>query len=256
MKEYRHIHVASGEGRATVTLEREPFNILNIEMMNELVDCFRDLALDSQLRVVVIAAAGKAFSSGVDVGEHTGDKAVEMINTFDRLFQALWDIPSVTVAAVHGLALGGGCELAVGCDIVLASESAKLGQPEISVGVFPPMAVAVFPQLIGRNRTIEWLLTGKIYSAADAHAAGLVNRVFAPDSFAEDVDEYCAQFAKQSAAVIAVGKKAIDAAYAKDAREGMAIADKLYMEELMATADANEGLNAFLEKRKPEWRHR
>ncbi|HEX04393.1 MAG TPA: enoyl-CoA hydratase/isomerase family protein, partial [Bacteroidetes bacterium] len=209
MGDFKHIRVSTKDGRADVVLNRLPYNILNIEMMNEMIDCFRELAIDTSLRVVVISSLGKAFSSGVDVTEHVGDTALEMLNVFNNLFNALWDVRAVTIAAVDGLALGGGCELAVGCDILLASSKAKLGQPEISVGVIPPMAVAVFPMLIGRNRAIAWLLSGRIYSAEEAHAAGLVNHVLPEDSFEDDVTEYCSHFLNKSAAVIALGKRAI-----------------------------------------------
>lgn len=256
MEDYQHIKVTVTESMATVTLNRPPYNILNIEMMEELISSFYYIAAQPTVRVVLINAEGKAFSSGVDVREHTGELAEKMISTFNDLFRALWGFKAITISAVDGLALGGGCELATGCDIVLASENAKLGQPEISVGVIPPMAVAVFPDLIGRNRAIEWLLTGNIYSASDAFSVGLVNRVFQPETFRENVAEYCSQFTRQSAVVIAIGKKVIDATYWKSARDGMAYADKIYLEELMKTEDAHEGIAAFLEKRKPIWKHK
>ncbi len=253
MNNYEHIQVTVEDGLAEVTLTRLPYNVLNIAMMKEMIECFDELALNNSLRVVLLKANGKAFSSGVDVGEHTDDKVFEMIETFSHLFVALWSIPAVTISAVHGLALGGGCELAIGCDLVVASDNAKFGQPEIGVGVFPPMAVAVFPNLIGRNQSVEWLLSGDIYPAAEALAAGLINRVFTVDKFDEEVSQYCEKFTRQSAAVIALTKKAIDKTYDKNARDGIDIADKIYLKELMQHPDAHEGLSAFLEKRKPVW---
>jgi cyclohexa-1,5-dienecarbonyl-CoA hydratase len=253
MKTYEHIQVSIENGQADVVLNRPPYNVLNIAMMNEMIDCFNDLAMNSSLRVVLLSAKGKAFSSGVDVGEHTQELVREMIETFSKMFKALWSIPAVTIGAVHGLALGGGCEMALGCDIVLASDKAKLGQPEIGVGVFPPMAVVVFPKLIGRNHTLEWLLSGDVYPAAQAMKIGLINHVFAADTFDEDIREYCRKFTRQSAAVIALTKKAIDHTYDKNALDGMKIADRIYLEELMHHPDATEGLSAFLEKRKPVW---
>ncbi len=253
MKNYKNLKVTIGKGRADIIMDRPPYNILNIEMMNEMIDCLDALSKEPTLCVVVITSAGKAFSAGVDVGEHKEDMVEEMISTFSRLFKALWSVPAVTVAAVTGSALGGGCEVAIGCDIVLASEAAKFGQPEVAVGVFPPMAVAVFPKLIGRNLTIEWLLSGDIYSAQQAYEIGLINRVFLVDSFKDDLDKYCKKFTRQSAAVLALTKKALDITYEKNARDGMKLADNIYLEELMKTKDAREGLTAFLEKRKPVW---
>ncbi|MBZ0263975.1 enoyl-CoA hydratase/isomerase family protein [bacterium] len=255
MADYNNIQLVEGEGKVEVILNRPPVNILNIEMMKELIDAFRSFKTNSKLRVVLIRAEGKLFSAGVDVEEHTSDKVEQMIIAFSNMFKYLWEIDAVTIAAVNGAALGGGCELAIGCDLVVASDKAKFGQPEIKVGVFPPMATVVFPKLIGRNLAFEWLLGGDVYSSEEANRIGLINRVFRVDEFDAKVDEYVSRFTSQSASVIAISKEAIDRAMDRPARDGMSVVDMLYLRKLMHTHDAKEGLAAFLEKRDPDWKH-
>ncbi|MDP8205309.1 MAG: enoyl-CoA hydratase/isomerase family protein [Candidatus Electryonea clarkiae] len=256
MANYKHIRVELNDGRADVILDRPPVNILNISMMHELSKAFLNLSSDKNLCAVVIRSEGKAFSAGVDVAEHSSSKVKEMIEVFGKMFKRLWEIPAITFAAVDGKALGGGCELAIGCDLVLASEKAVFAQPEIKVGVFAPMAAVVFPKLIGRNGSFEFLMSGDDYSASQAEKIGLVNRVFPTDDFYDHVDEYVGKFTKHSAAVIAITKRAIDKTMDKPARDGMTLVDMMYLRNLMKMADAQEGINAFLEKRAPVWKNR
>ncbi len=253
MPEYKHLLVESEKGRATITLNRPPVNVLNIEMMRELCDVFDSMALDNNLRVLVINAEGKAFSAGVDVSEHTEDKVYEMIEVFGNVFKKLYLIRALTIAAVKGAALGGGCELALGCDLVVASEKAKFGQPEIKVGVFPPMAAVLFPRLIGRNRALEWLMSGEIYSAAESERIGLINQVYPVDDFDDMLEEYIGKFTANSAAILALTKETVDRTNHLVIEEEADLADKIYLEKLMKTRDAHEGLTAFLEKRPPVW---
>lgn len=256
MAEYKHIRVEKRDGRADIILNREPVNILNIEMMSEIAGALGTLAADDELRALVLRSNLKVFSAGVDVGEHTAEKVDEMIRGFETMFKRLWSVRAVTIAAVNGAALGGGCELAIGCDIVVASEKAKLGQPEIQVGVFAPVAVALLPRLIGRNHAVEWLCNGNVMTAGEAARIHLVNRVFPVEGFEEKVDRFVEGFTAQSAAVIALTRRAIDETWDKPFAEGAEIADDIYLDTLMKTEDAHEGLAAFLAKRKPVWKHK
>ncbi|MBU1882395.1 enoyl-CoA hydratase/isomerase family protein [bacterium] len=256
MSDYKLIRVKESLGRFDIVLNNPPVNILNIAMMEEICDALEKAAMIPGLKVVVYRAEGKHFSAGADVGEHSADQVVDMIGAFGRMFRCMSRVPAINVALVEGSALGGGCELATFCDIVLASEKAKLGQPEILLGVFPPIAVVTFPILVGRNRAIELLVTGKIIAAEEAEKIGLVNHVYPTAEFAVKTDELIGSILALSASSIALTKKVIDRAMYQPVMEAFRHTDREYIEELMKTEDANEGIAAFLEKRKPQWKDR
>ena len=150
---YQHIGFEIKDRAACITLAREPLNVMNIAMMKEINACLDELAGRPELLALVFCAQGKVFSAGVEVAEHLGDQVTEMIEVFHGMFRRMDQLGLISVAAVQGAALGGGCELAVYCDLVLASAKAKFGQPEIQVGVFPPIAALAFPRLIGRKKS-------------------------------------------------------------------------------------------------------
>ncbi|HHI02963.1 MAG TPA: hypothetical protein ENL22_05535 [candidate division Zixibacteria bacterium] len=256
MNDYKLIKVEQSEGRTDIILNSPPLNILTIAMMGEISDAANQAAADGALRALVFRSEGKHFSAGADVAEHTNEMVNEMIIAFGDMFKVISEVPAVTIAAVDGSALGGGCELATFCDIVVASDRAKLGQPEIQLGVFPPVAVIIFPRLIGRNRAMELLLSGAVIGAEEAERIGLINHIFPADEFIEKVDEFVANFTKLSASSLALTKKMIDRGLYVPVREGLRMADETYLNELMITDDANEGLASFLEKRKPLWKNR
>jgi len=160
------------------------------------------------------------------------------------------------VAFVQGPALGGGCEVALYCDLVLASEKAKFGQPEIKVGVFPPIAAFLLPNDAPLKFAAEILLTGDTYTATDLKAMGLVNRVFPEASFATDCEAFLEKVTSNSSVVLGLTKQAMQAGHGRPYGKAMPDIEKLYLETLMATEDANEGLTAFMEKRKPVWKDR
>ena len=177
MSIYEHLKLSTVEGVAAIVLNRPPLNVMNIAMMREINSGLEALPSTPGLKVLVIKAEGKMFSAGVDVADHTADKVDNMMKEFHRTFELLNSLTILSVAVVDGAALGGGCELAISCDIVIASERAKFGQPEIKVGVFPPIAAAIFPRLVGRNRTLELLMSGGTISATEAERIGLINAV-------------------------------------------------------------------------------
>jgi len=250
---YRFIQTEWKEGQATITLNREPLNVLNIAMMKEINQALDGLQKE-KIKLLVFKATGKAFSAGVDVGEHLGDQAEEMIEVFHGIFRRLDALPALSIASVQGAALGGGCELALYCDLVLASEKARFGQPEIQVGVFPPIAALLFPRIMGWKKALELILTGGTITAAEALALGLVNRVVPPEALEEELEKYCRQFLSLSGVVLALSKKAVYAGLGDDREKGLRAIEHIYLRELMKTHDAEEGLKAFLEKRKPEWK--
>ncbi|MDE3110908.1 MAG: enoyl-CoA hydratase/isomerase family protein [Acidobacteriota bacterium] len=241
---------------ARITLNLPPLNIIDILMLGEIHGAIKQVQSEEEAKVLVFDHQGKTFSAGVSVRDHTPDKVSEMIEKFHGIFRLLHSLALPTVALVDGMALGGGCELATACDMVIASERASFGQPEIKVGVFPPVAAVIFPRLAGRNRSLELLLTGDAIDAAEAKALGLINRVFPTEEFRHKADEFLAKLTSMSAPVLRLTKQAVDRALNAGFSNGLASAEDLYLRELMSTEDAREGLNAYLEKRKPVWKNR
>lgn len=251
---FKHIQTELKEGVATLTLNRPPVNVLNIEMMEEVNTYFESLLKEKALKLLVIQAAGKAFSAGVDVGEHLGDLVYKMIEVFHRMFRLMDALKVPSIAVVNGSALGGGCELAVYCDMVMATEKAKFGQPEIQVGVFPPIAALVFPRMMGRKKALELILSGDVISAQEALALGMINKIVPEASLAEEVSRFVEKFKKLSGTVLKLTKEATLAGLNDDMDRGLKVIEKIYLDRLMKTHDAIEGLKAFLDKRKPTWK--
>jgi len=237
-----------------VTLDRPPLNILDIQTIRQLEAVVRPLTTRRDLKVVVLRSAlDGTFSAGVDVRAHARETAGQMLDAFHTVFLILDVLPQVTIAAVDGRCLGGGCELAAFCDVLLATPRSIFGQPEIDVGCFPPVAAAFLPRLVGRA-AFEMILTGASISAAEAARTGLVTRV------AEDVDAeaaaLAARLATKSGAVLALARKAIRVGGHAAFDETLARMERIYREELLTTEDVEEGVRAFVEKRAPSWRNR
>ncbi len=251
---FKHIQTELRDGVATLTLNRAPLNVLNIEMMEEINTYFEGLLKEKSLKLLVVQAAGKAFSAGVDVGEHLGDLVYKMIGVFHKMFRLMDALKVPSIAVVNGSALGGGCELALYCDMVIATEKAKFGQPEIQVGVFPPIAALVFPRMIGRKKALELILSGEIIGAQEAFALGMINKIVPEASFTEEVNGFIEKFKKLSGIVLRMTKEAALAGLNDDMDQGLKTIEKIYLDRLMKTHDAMEGLKAFLEKRKPTWK--
>jgi cyclohexa-1,5-dienecarbonyl-CoA hydratase len=249
---YQLLRLDPGEV-ARITLDRPPVNVLTTLMLEELAEAVAEAVAAAGTRVIVLEGAGKAFCAGVDVKDHTAGRVEAMIHAFARAIGALREAPVPVVAAIHGAALGGGCELALACDLVLVSEDAKLGQPEIRLGVFPPAAAALLPRLIGRQRAMDLLLTGRTVLAEEALRLGLVARVLPRDAFPASVAEIAATIAAHSRPVLALTKRAVTENLDRPLAEALHAADHLYLTELMQLHDPHEGLAAFMEKREPVW---
>ncbi len=250
------IQVEKSNDIGKITFNNGEWNILNIAMMKQINETLESFINDQSLKAVVIGHNGRSFSAGVDVGEHMGDLAPKMLKEFHGMFKKLNRLDCTTIASVKGAALGGGCEVAVFCDIVLASEKAKFGQPEIKVGVFPPVSVLIFPYLTGRKKAYELLLQGETISASEAHRVGLVNHVFPVESYEQEFSEFLERFNNLSTVVLQHTKKAIRLGMVDDFDSQIDKVEEYYLNELMRTHDANEGLQAFVEKRPPEWQNR
>ena len=252
------VHVQSGERAAWLTIDRPPLNILDIPTIQQLGAAIAALdRLGDDLQVVVVRGAGdRAFSAGVAVQDHTPDKIAPMLESFHRAIRLLRDLPAVTIAAVGGHCLGGGMELAMSCDLVIASDEARFGQPEVDLGCYPPVAAALYPTLIGPGRTLDLLLTGRTIDCDDAERLGLVTRKVRAFGLQGVVNELVAQITAKSAPVTRLIKTAVRAGRDRGFSAGLTEAERLYLDELAKTEDMQEGIAAFLEKRRPEWRHR
>ena len=249
------IKFSSDAGAYRITLADPPLHILDIAMLEELCDALS--RVESDRHALIIEAAGeKAFSAGVSVQDHLGDRAPTMLATFHDCFRALARIDLVTVAFVRGAALGGGWELANACDFVLASDRATFGQPEINLGVFPPVAAYQLSRQTSPRKGLELLLTGDSIDARQAEQLGLVNAVFPMREFESLAEGWMERLYRQSASSLRFAKKAFRIAQAADFDERLACVERLYLEELMKSSDATEGLEAFIEKRKPAWKNR
>ncbi len=238
-------------------MHRPPLNVLNIAMLQGMIEALERAQKEiNRSHGLILTAEGKTFSAGVDVGDHVGDKAPVMLKTFHRFFLRLAEVAVPTIAVVQGAALGGGCEVVMACDVVLASDKAVFAQPEIRVGVFPPVAAMALPGLIGWRRAVKMLLTGDSWDATTAHQWGFVTEVYPAESFHGSVEKFLSTIGSLSQPVLAYTLQAM-----KGYRSSKMLEDRitgledLYLNRLMKTRDAQEGLAAFTEKRLPKWSH-
>jgi cyclohexa-1,5-dienecarbonyl-CoA hydratase len=241
------IEFATDANAYRITLNDPPLHILDIAMLEELRSALGRVANDRHC-LIISASGEKAFSAGASVQDHLGDRAVTMLQRFHETFRILAKLDLVTVALVKGAALGGGCELALACDFILASDRARFGQPEINLGVFPPVAAYQLSRQMTPRKGLELLLTGETVDGKE-----IANAVFPAAEFDRRAEEWLARLYKQSASSIRFAKRAFRIAQSADFDQRLADVERLYLEELMKTQDANEGLNAFIEKRKPVW---
>lgn len=238
---------------AHVCLTNSPLNVIDIPMMEQLAGALAEIDGRPEISTILIKGEGKAFSAGVDVVSHVPGKVEDMLQKFHAVIRALVASKKITIAAVRGHCLGGGAELAMVCDIVYTTESAQWGFPEIKLGCYPPVACAALAALVGQKRAAELILTGRSITGAEAAEIGLATRAVADDQLENAVAQSIESLERLSPAALAITKKA---SYAWDSMhfdKGLARAEKIYLEELMKTADAQEGIRAFMERREPNW---
>ena len=252
----RPVEYTEDDRVARITLDRPPLNILDLGMIEDLDAALDRAAARSGLVALVLAGVGRAFSAGVAVEDHLGPRARPMLEAFHGVFRRLRALDCVTIAAVQGSALGGGAELATFCDVVIAADDATLGQPEITIGVFPPIAALHYQARVGYARAMHLVLSGEIVTAADALRIGLVDRVVPAADLGGAVDAELARYRALSSCVLRIAKRAMRDADRLDFDEGLAMLEERYHDELMTTHDAEEGLRACVEKRPPVWKHR
>jgi cyclohexa-1,5-dienecarbonyl-CoA hydratase len=241
---------------ATVVIDRPPLNILDLAALDRLGHLMQDLPKDDLQLLLLRSASGRAFSAGVAVEDHTPDKIDRMLSSFHDVLERLRQLPCLTLAAVRGHCLGGGLELAAACDFIAAADDSRLGQPEVQLGCYPPYAAALYPSRIGYARTLELLVTGRILKPDEAKQIGLVTWIVPAESFDEEIESLTVDLTAHSAAVCRLIKQAVRTSQESSWPQALAESERIYLEELTQSDDMREGLDAFLEKRKPEWRHR
>ena len=256
VQDFQFVHVDTAQGVTRITLDRPPANVLSVEMMQELATAIESLEYQRDVKLVTLFGAGKYFSAGFELGEHLGDRGYMMLESFRRIFEALAKVDKPTLAVVAGPALGAGCILAAGCDLVLAAQSAKLGHPEIRGGVFNTVAAALLPRLIGRKRAFEILITGASLTAADAERLGLVTRAVPDERLEAEVAAVVLRFQESSAPVMQLTRRAIAGGLDLPYPDAVRHAEDVYLNQLLSTQDVEEGLRAVAEKRKPAWKDR
>lgn len=239
---------------ARIRLDRPPLNVLDFQMMDELRTGLQSLEARNEIAAVVLSGSERAFSAGVDVAIHTPDKIQIMLEKFHGLIGFLAKFRKITIAEVQGACLGGGAELAMVCDFVYTTEKAKWGFPEITLGCYPPVACAALAALVGQKRAADLIFTGRIITGSEAAEWGLANQAVAEGELQNAIQRTLDHLLKLSSAALAMAKKAFYAWDSIHLDKGLARAEKIYTEELMQTHDAQEGINAWLQKRKPNWK--
>lgn len=252
----RFLQVASGHGVVRISLSRPPANVLSVDVMDELNSTLESLGNQRDVKLVVLGAVGKYFSAGFELGDHLGDRAYLMMEAFKRLFDNLAALDKPVAAVVGGAALGAGSILAVACDIVLAGASAKFGHPEIKGGVFNPVAAALLPRLIGRKRAFDMILGGQTVTAAEAERIGLISRAVPDDKLEAEAVALMQRYQEGSATVLQLTRRALAGGFELPLADAIRHAEDVYLNQLMSTEDAEEGLKAIMEKRKPVWKDR
>jgi len=243
---------------ARITFARPPLNVFNIAMMREIGSALNECVQQRDLAAIVFDAAPdtRAFSAGVAVEEHVPETIYQMLDAFHAIFRTLAQIAKPVIAMVDGPALGGGCELVAACDIVIASDRARFGQPEIKLGVFPPIAAILLPRIIGEKHARELILTGDMIEAGEAQRLGLVNHVVPAGELAQKTESVLAKLRELSGSALTMTRTALDLGGRTGFESTLEEVENLYLHELMKTEDAREGVRAFMEKRKAEWLHR
>jgi cyclohexa-1,5-dienecarbonyl-CoA hydratase len=241
---------------ARLTLNRPEHNLLHEAMLRELSDGVSSLAEMPSVKIIVLDAAGKVFSGGVDIGEYTADRAFSMIDAFHSACIAMVEAVQPILVVVDGPAIGGGAELVAYGDLVIATPRARFALPEITIGMFPPLASTMFPHIIGPKRALELILTGEAITAERARDLGLVNRLVSEEQLPAALNELIGKISAQSGAVLGMAKRAVLGGMGISLREALKNSMSIFLNELYRLEDSQEGLRALLEKRKPEWKNR
>jgi len=258
-REFKYIRWDETGTVAHLTMNRPKQNIMNMEMLKEMAAAIESLNSRDDVRIILLDASPECegyFSAGVGAEGYTTQMVFQMLDAFHHVFRAIIEISKPILAVVDGVASAGGCELAAFCDLVIATENARFLQPEIKLGVFPPLGAVVYPRVIGPKRAMELLLTGDALNAQQALQIGLVNRVVPRTALKETVDALVKRLSEQSAPVLALLKRVIFEGTWLPFNEALKKSQDIYLNQLFELEDSQEGLRALVEKRKPVWKNK
>lgn len=243
-------------GVARMTLNRPDHNLLNETMLRELADGITHAGGHRDVKLIVLDSACKVFCGGIDIGEYTSQRVFQMLDAFHAAFARMLEVGKPVVCVVNGPAIGGGAELAIFGDLVIATPKARFAQPEITIGVFPPLASTILPHLVGPKTALELVLTGEAVTAERALELGLINRLVPEAQLEQTVNDLVARITALSGPVLAMAKKAVLGGMGLSMREGLKNSMNIFLNELYRLEDSQEGLRALVEKRKPNWKNR
>jgi cyclohexa-1,5-dienecarbonyl-CoA hydratase len=255
---YKDIQLVVANRVARIIFARPPLNVLTIAMMREIADAINQIGRMNDICAIVFSAMpdSKAFSAGVSIEEHRAETVYQMLSSFHEIFHALNRVSKPVMVLVIGGALGGGCELVAFADIVIAAQSARFGQPEIKLGVFPPAACVMLPRVIGEKRARELILTGELFSAEAARALGLVNYVVAENELESKAEQILSHLRQLSSPALETARRAMNETRGLPFDEAIKHAENIYLNDLMSYKDPAEGIEAFIAKRPPHWKHK
>ncbi len=256
IEEFQFVKVKIDGEVARITLDRPDHNLLNERMLAELAAGINALGERSEVKLMILDSAGKTFCGGIELGEYTQRRVFQLLDAFHGAFAAMLDTSKPLLVVVNGPAFGGGAELAALGDLVIATPKARFAQPEIKLGVFPPLAAAVLPFILGPKQALELVLTGEAMSAERARELGLVNWLVAEEELENRLAEVSAKVTAQSGPVLTMAKKAILGSLGLPLRDGVRNSMKVFLNELAELEDSQEGLRALVEKRAPKWKNR
>ena len=259
VKKFKFIRWDDSGVVAHLTLNRPKQNIMNIEMLREIVRAIESLSAREDVRLILLDAAPECegyFSLGVGAEGYTQQMVFQMMDAFHNVFRVMLELSKPVLAVVEGVASGAGAELAAFCDLVVATENAQFRQPEIKLGVFPPLGAVVYPRVIGPRRAMELLLTGDPINAIQAQEMGLINRVVTREKLKETVDGLVNRISEQSGPVLSLLKRVVFEGTWRPFDEALKRAQDIYLNQLFDLQDSQEGLRALIEKRKPVWKNR
>lgn len=248
------VRVETRQGVVCLTIDKPPLNILDLEAMGQLRKTLEDALSHPAVLLVEIHGSAKAFCAGVEIRDHFPDRAAAMLGEFHALVRTVLYARVPVIAAVQGFCLGGGMELALAADFVVAADDATFGQPEIRVGCFAPVASVLLPCLVPEKKALELLLTAKTVSGIEAERLGLVNRAAPASELDAAIDGLRRELLNKSPAVLALARKAARLNSRAGFEAALREAERIYIDELLKTEDATEGLQAFLQKREPKWK--
>ena len=255
-EEFQYVRWRVEGAAARMTLDRPEHNLLNEPMLRELAAGIEALADKDDVKLVVLDAAGKTFCGGIDLGEYTSQRVFQMLDAFHAAFNAMLEVAKPVVVVVNGPAIGGGAELAAFGDLVVATPRARFAQPEITIGVFPPLASTILPHIVGPKIALEMVLTGEAITAERARELGLVNRLVPENQLEKTVEALVAQISSQSGPVLTMAKRAVMGGMGLTLRDGLKNSMNIFLNQLYQLEDSQEGLRALVERRKPQWKNR